>query len=100
MFLSAITILELEQGILPPQGSALRTWLAGVRSAFEGRVLRVTDTWATICALLHVPNMRSERDAMIETTAIEHGFTEVRCYTQDLVITGVTLFNPWHEAVA
>lgn len=37
LFLSAITILELEIGIqalerrMPPQGSALRAWLAGVR---------------------------------------------------------------------
>jgi predicted nucleic acid-binding protein len=37
LYLSAITILELEMGIqaldrrTPPQGSALRLWLAGVR---------------------------------------------------------------------
>jgi predicted nucleic acid-binding protein len=37
LYLSAITILELEKGILllerrtPPQGAALRVWLTGVR---------------------------------------------------------------------
>ena len=42
LFLSAISILELEKGILvlehrvPPQGSALRVWLIGVRAAFSG----------------------------------------------------------------
>jgi len=106
LFLSAITILELEQGILalerrtPPQGSALRTWLTGVRAAFEGRILPFTDHTATICASLHVPNPRSERDAMIAAAAIEHGFTVVTRNMQDFVNTGVSLFNPWHEVPA
>mgnify|MGYP003452491912 CR=1 FL=1 len=45
LFLSAITLLELEFGIqalerkTPPQGSALRHWLGGVRAAFAGRIL-------------------------------------------------------------
>ncbi|MDQ3061056.1 MAG: type II toxin-antitoxin system VapC family toxin [Pseudomonadota bacterium] len=101
LFLSAITILELEQGILtlerrsPPQGSALRIWLTGVRAAFAGHVLPFTDQAATICASLHVPNPRSERDAMIAATAIEHGFTVVTRNTPDFVNTGVKLFNPW-----
>lgn len=104
LFLSAITILELEQGLLalerrtPPQGSALRIWLTGVRAAFHGRVLPFTDHTATICAALHVPNPRSERDAMIAATAIEHGFTVVTRNTQDFVNTGVPMVNPWIEA--
>ena len=56
LFLSAITILELEMGILalerrtPPQGTALRTWLIGVREEFAGRILPFTDITATLCA--------------------------------------------------
>ncbi len=101
LFLSAITILELEQGILllerrvPPQGSALRSWLAGVRAAFAGRVLPFTGDTAALCAALHVPDPRSERDAMIAATALEHGFTVVTRNTQDFVDTGVALLNPW-----
>lgn len=106
LFLSAITILELEQGILalerrtPPQGSALRIWLTGVRDVFAGRILPFTAQSATICAALHVPNPRSERDAMIAATALEHGFTVVTRHTQDFVNTGVLLLNPWDEVVA
>lgn len=101
LFLSAISILELEIGIrmlerrTPPQGSALRAWLAGVRLAFAGRILPFTENTATVCASLHVPDPRSERDAMIAATAIEHGFIVVTRNVSDFVDTGVALVNPW-----
>jgi len=101
LFLSAITILELEMGILalerrtPPQGSALRIWLSGVREAFAGQILPFTDSTATVCASLHVPHPRSERDAMIAATAIEHSFTVVTRNVSDFAGTGVALINPW-----
>lgn len=101
LFISAITILELEIGIqalerrMPPQGSALRAWLAGVRVAFGGRILPFTDNTAPVCASLHVPDPRSERDAMIAATAIEHRFTVVTRNVSDFVGTGVALVNPW-----
>ena len=101
LFLSAITILELEMGILtlerrtPPQGGALRIWLSGVREAFAGQILPFTDITATLCAALHVPNPRSERDAMIAASAIEHSFTVVTRNVSDFADTGVALINPW-----
>jgi toxin FitB len=101
LFLSAITVLELEQGILaserrtPPQGSALRLWLAGVREAFASRILPFTENTAPICAALHVPNPRSERDAMIAATALEHGFGLVTRNITDFTGAGVALVNPW-----
>lgn len=103
LFLSAISILELEIGIralerrTPPQGNALRTWLSGVRVAFAGRILPFTETTAPVCASLHVPDPRSERDAMIAATAIEHGFTVVTRNVSDYVDTGVALVNPWNS---
>ena len=106
LFLSAITILELEKGILalerltPPHGSALRVWLAGVRAAFSGRILPFTEHAALVCAALHVPNARAERDAMIAATAIEHGFTVVTRNVPDFVNTGVPLLNPWPHTSA
>lgn len=103
LFLSSISILELEIGIqalerrTPPQGSALRTWLAGVRAAFAGRILPFTENTATVCASLHVPDRRSERDAMIAATAIEHGFTVVTRNVSDFPETGLALVNPWTD---
>jgi predicted nucleic acid-binding protein len=101
LFLSAITILELELGIqslerrTPPQGSALRSWLAGVRTAFAGRILPFGENTAAVCASLHIPNPRSERDAMIAASALEHKFTVVTRNTADFEATGVPLINPW-----
>ncbi len=103
LFLSTISILELEIGIralerrTPPQGSTLRTWLSGVREAFAGRILPFTVTTAPVCASLHVPDPRSERDAMIAATAIEHGFAVVTRNVSDFVDTGVALVNPWNS---
>lgn len=101
LYLSAITILELEMGIQalerrsPPQGSALRVWLTGVRAAFAGRILPFTEHTAPVCASLHIPDPRSERDAMIAAIAMEHRFTVVTRNTADFVNTGVALVNPW-----
>jgi len=101
LFLSAITLLELEIGIQslerrsPPQGSALRAWLTGVRAAFAGRILPFSESTAPICAALHVPDPRSERDAMIAATALEHKFAVVTRNVADFAPTGVSLVNPW-----
>jgi predicted nucleic acid-binding protein len=101
LFLSAITILELELGIqslerrTPPQGSALRSWLAGVRTAFAGHILPFGENTAAVCASLHIPNPRSERDAMIAASALEHKFTVVTRNTADFEATGVPLIDPW-----
>lgn len=101
LFLSAICILELERGVLalehktPPQGSALRAWLTGVRATFAGRILPFTDHTATLCAAMHVPNPRSERDAMIAATALEHGMAVVTRNVADFKGTGVQLVDPF-----
>lgn len=100
-FLSAITILELEKGVLalerktPPQGQALRVWLTGIRATFAGRILPFTDNAATLCAGMHVPNPRSDRDAMIAATVLEHGMAVVTRNVADFTGTGVQLVNPF-----
>jgi toxin FitB len=102
LYISAITVFELEVGIQalenksPPQGSALRRWLLDIRSTFHNRILPFTEITAPICAKLHIPNPRSSHDAMIAATAIEHGFTVVTRNDLDFVQTGVKLINPWY----
>lgn len=102
MFLSAITILELETGILmverrdSKQGAMLRAWLDGhVLPAFSGRILAVDVAVAQRCAKLHVPDPRPQRDALIAATALVHGMTVVTRNVADFESTGVEIFNPW-----
>lgn len=106
LFLSAITILELETGVLmverrdPAQGSVLRAWLdSHVLPAFAGRVLAVDTAVAQRCARLHVPDRRAERDALIAATALVHGMTVVTRNVADFDQTGALIFDPWkHES--
>ena len=101
LFLSAISILELEKGVMalqrrtPLQGAALRVWLTAVRATFAGRILPFTDNTATLCAAMHVPNPRSDRDAMIAATALEHSMTVVTRNVADFAGTDVLLVNPF-----
>lgn len=102
LFLSSITILELETGILlverrdPAQGAVLRTWLdAHVLPAFSGRILVIDVAVAQRCAKLHVPDPRADRDALIAATALVHGMTVVTRNVADFELTGVEIFNPW-----
>ena len=102
LYISAITVLELELGILqlerrdPTQGALLRSWMtAQVMPAFAGRVLPVDSAVALQCAQLHVPNRRAERDCLIAATALVHGMTVVTRNVTDFQGTGVALLNPW-----
>jgi predicted nucleic acid-binding protein len=104
LFVSSITLLELELGILlferkdALQGAVLRTWMtAHVMPAFGGRILPVDAEVALRCAQLHVPDRRAERDCMIAATALVHGMTVVTRNTADFVGTGVALLNPWNR---
>ncbi len=78
LYLSAITLLELEMGVLQlerrdaAQGMILRTWLdRHVLPAFAGRVLAV------------------------DATALVHGMTVVTRNVADFEASGVPLLNPW-----
>ena len=101
-FLSAVTVLELELGVLqrerkdPLQGAVLRRWLEGqVLPQFTGRVLAFDQVVALRCARLNVPDPRAERDAIIAATALAHGMTVVTRNVKDFEATGVPLLNPW-----
>ena len=105
LFLSSITILELETGVLllerrdPAQGGVLRIWLDNhVLPAFAGRILVIDTAVAQRCARLHVPDRRSDRDALIAATALTHGLTVVTRNIADFAPTGVSTIDPWQRA--
>jgi predicted nucleic acid-binding protein len=105
LFISAITVLEIDQGILllqrrdTDQAAVLQRWFdSHVLTAFAGRVLAIDTPVARCRARLHVPNPQSERDALIAATALVHGMTVVTRNVTDFVPTGVATLNPWRPA--
>lgn len=102
LYLSVVSILELEMGTLlvqrrdPTQGAILRAWIDGhVLPTFSGRILAIDTVVAQRCATLHVPNPRSDRDALIATTALVHGMTVVTRNVSHFQAMGVAVVNPW-----
>lgn len=102
LFLSAITIQELEIGILlaerrdPVQGAVFRAWMNGhVLPAFSGRVLPIDTAVAQRSARLHVPDPRPVRDGLIAATALVHGMTVATRNVADFEPTGAVVLNPW-----
>ena len=106
MFLSVITIQELEIGVLlaerrdAAQGGLLRAWLeTQVIPAFAGRLLPVTTEIARRSAQLHVPNPQPVRDGLIAATGLVHNLVVVTRNAPDLTTSAVALLNPWNTQV-
>lgn len=105
LFLSVISILEVERGALllhqkdRLQGSVLLRWLENsVIPTFAERILPVDVFVARRCASLHIPDPRADRDAFIAATALVHGLTVVTRNARDFLPMGVTTLNPWAAA--
>jgi predicted nucleic acid-binding protein len=102
-FLSAISIHELETGILraersdPDKGAILRAWLEDdVRASFDRRVISVDGSVAIAAAPFHVPDRVPLADALIGATALVHGMHVVTRDEADFRrFSGVRVINPW-----
>jgi len=102
LYISVISVLELEIGILlverrdKAQGAILRAWMdRHVLPTFSGRILAIDTAVVQRCATLHVPNPRSDRDALIAATALVHGLTVATRNIVDFEGAGVSVLNPW-----
>lgn len=101
MFISSVTILELQLGALqlahrdPAAGRLIGEWLRKVIERFRDRILAVDLAVALKCAELHVPDPKSEHDALIAATALVHNLVVVTRNTPDFARTGVRLLDPW-----
>lgn len=105
-FVSAMTIFELEIGVQrmerrdAKQGAALRRWFQDqIMTIYEHRTLPLTRAVALICAGLHIPDSKSERDAWIAATALDAKLTLVSRNVADFANMGVGLFNPFERRV-
>lgn len=104
LYLSALTILEIEVGIArlgrrdPGQASRLKVWLEEeVLDVFEGRILPLGVVEMRRAAWLHVPDPRPERDALIAATAVAHDLTLVTRKVADFESMGVAVIDPWRH---
>ena len=103
MFVSVITLHELEQGILlaehsdPIKGKLLRRWLdSSVLPAFADRILPVDTAIARRAAALHVPDPAPFRDGLIGATALVHELTVVTRNLRDFErFDNLGIINPW-----
>jgi len=104
LYISVISVLELEIGILllerrdQGQGRILRAWMdRHVVPTFSGRILAIDTAVAQRCAMLHVPNPRSDRDALIAATALVHGLRVATRNVADFEGMGIGVQNPWES---
>ena len=103
MFISSVTLMELRIGILlekrrnPDNGIVLENWLSiMVLRSFAGKILSFDENAAFVCAGYHVPDRKSERDAMIASIAEANGLIVVTRNIKDFKM--VKVINPWDFA--
>ncbi|WP_037586599.1 type II toxin-antitoxin system VapC family toxin [Stenoxybacter acetivorans] len=104
MYISAITLFELERGTLnlekqdAQQGAVYRRWLENVvKLQFNGKILAIEAETALLCVAMHVPDKKGLADSLIAATAIQHGLIVVTRNTKDFAHTGAQLLNPFKE---
>ena len=102
-YLSAITISELEHGVLlterrdPVAGAVLRDWLDNdVCDDFDQQILPVDAAVARRAAALHVPDPAPVADALIAATALIHDMVLVTRNAGDFRrFEELQVLNPW-----
>jgi predicted nucleic acid-binding protein len=102
LFLSVISLFEIERGILlikrrdSVQATILQRWFAEkLKPEFKSQTLGIDERIASVCAQLHAPDPKPYMDTLIAATALVHDLTVVTRNTKDFEPMGVRCFNPW-----
>ncbi|CAA7618945.1 Ribonuclease VapC [Magnetospirillum sp. LM-5] len=101
IFLSAVTIGEIERGIVRQRGKdpafaeALESWLDRTIQIYGDRILpvdtRIARRWGNLSARIG----NDGADLLIAATALEHGLTVVTRNVRHFEPTGVALMDPF-----
>lgn len=102
LYLSAITIGELRQGVErirhrgdTAQAKRLERWLLQVTTTYAKAILPFDEECAQVWGRLRVPNPENPLDQQIAATALIHDLAVVTRNTAHYAPTGVRLFNPF-----
>ncbi len=103
LFLSAITLGEIERGVVlqekrsPEFATALRSWLNATESQFSDRILDFSAKdargWGSLSATLG----HEGADLMIAATALNNDAIIATGNTTDFIPTGVSVVNPFDQ---
>ncbi|MBV8405762.1 MAG: type II toxin-antitoxin system VapC family toxin [Gammaproteobacteria bacterium] len=102
LYLSAVTIGELRQGVEriryrgdKSQAQRLEQWLLRVTSAYADRILPLDEETAHVWGRLRVPNPENPLDKQIAATALLHDLVVVSRNVAHYAPTGVRVRNPF-----
>jgi toxin FitB len=102
LYLSAITIGELRQGVESvrhrgdePQALLLERWLNRASTSFEAAILGLDQEIAEIWGRLRVPNPENLLDKQIAATALINDLIVVARNTDHYLPTGAKVLNPF-----
>jgi predicted nucleic acid-binding protein len=104
LFLSAITIGEVERGVErqrardPAYAEALQAWLERSLDRYRDRILPITTAVARRWGRLSARIGHQSVDLLIAATALEHGLTVVTRNVRDFIPTGVAVENPFERS--
>jgi predicted nucleic acid-binding protein len=106
LFLSVLTLGEIRKGIAllkdPGRKVKLEAWLVGALPVrFANRILpidkSISERWGVLTAQAKVDKNHNLPviDGLLAATAQHHNLTYVTRNTNDIIGTGIPVFNPW-----
>jgi predicted nucleic acid-binding protein len=104
LFLSVVTLGEVERGIEKQRGVApefaeeLATWIEHLASLYADRILPITPTIARHWGRLSARLGHEGADLLIAATGLVHGLTVVTRNTGHFEPAGVSVINPFNKS--